>query len=100
MDRPVAAKTVVQRDEDALKDGLPSGDVPGGVIGFGPLEDADPGPDRWTDGWPRSVEGAISTSGLRWMRFIFPALSKVRTKAWLPSTAMVTGVPTRVPSRR
>jgi len=100
MDRPVAAKTVVQRDEDALKDGLPSGDVPGGVIGFGPLEDADPARIDGPMGRPRSVEGAISTSGLRRMRFIFPALSKVRTKAWLPSTAMVTGVPTGVPSRR
>ncbi len=51
-------------------------------------------------GRPRLVQGAMVTSGLFRMRFTFPALSQLRMKARSPSTAMLTGVLTGVPSRR
>src|SRR5207253_1571164 len=48
----------------------------------------------------RNVDGAISTFGLLRRRFTLPVLCGVRTKARPPSTAMLTAVPTGVPSRR
>jgi hypothetical protein len=51
-------------------------------------------------GRPRTVLGAMVTSGLFRMRFAFPAVSQVRMNARVPSTAMLTGVCTGVPSRR
>jgi hypothetical protein len=51
-------------------------------------------------GSPRNVEGATSTSGLRPMRLTIHAASKERVNARSPSTAMLTGVPTGVPSWR
>jgi hypothetical protein len=51
-------------------------------------------------GRPRAVHGAMVTSGVFRMRFTFPALSQLRMYARLPSTAMLTGVLTGVPSRR
>lgn len=50
-------------------------------------------------GSPLNVDGA-TTSGFRAMRLTFHAASNDRMNAWSPSTAMVTGVPTGVPSRR
>ena len=51
-------------------------------------------------GRPRAVHGAIVTSGLFRMRFTFPAVAQVRMNARSPSTAILTGVFTGVPSRR
>lgn len=51
-------------------------------------------------GVPRAVDGATSMTGLRPIRLVFPAFSKLRTTARSPSTAMLTGVPTGRPSRR
>jgi hypothetical protein len=45
-------------------------------------------------GLPRVVLGAISSAGLFRTRFNFQAVSKVRTNARVPSTAIFTGVPT------
>lgn len=51
-------------------------------------------------GVPRAVDGATSMTGLRPIRLVFPAFSKLRTTARSPSTAMLTGVPTGRPPRR
>ena len=50
-------------------------------------------------GLPRTVDGATRTRGLRRRRLVFHALSYERKKARSPSKAMLTGVPTAVPSR-
>jgi len=49
---------------------------------------------------PRRVHGAMVTWWSRRIRFSLPEGSNVRMKATLPATAMCTGVPTAVPSRR
>lgn len=51
-------------------------------------------------GRPRAVHGAMVTARLFRIRFTFPAESQLRMNARSPSTTMLTGVLTGVPSRR
>jgi|SRR5215211_98355 len=97
--RLIVPQAVDQRDQIAVQNRMLACEQSSGVRGLLALEHPCTGADRGTSG-PATPRGG-SDLHLRVVAdpLSFQAVSKVRTKARSPSTAMFTGVPMGVPSR-